>query len=472
MRSKTKDLIKNIFLFAISNFIPKLLSFVMIPIYTSYLTSSEYGYADLITTTVALILPVFSLNIHDAITRFTLDKKNSDSDIFSISFRIYLIGIIIVFFVCFILNTLNLFNLPNYFFKYLFVYYVSSTLLKFFTYFCKGINRVSTIVISSVVNSFVTVIANIILLVIMKQHVNGYLISNTIGSFAAIFILFVHGKLYKYIKKIKDKKLFKDIIAFSIPLIFSAIGWWVNNSIDKYFLVVLEGVAVTGIYSVAYKIPNILAVFQSTFTSAWSISSIKEFDSKDQDGFFWSIFNNLNFIMIIGASLLMIFNIFISKLLYSGDFFEAWRFVPPLILTIVFNSSSMYLESILISVKNTKSIGITAIIGALINITLDFILIKSYSAYGAAIATLISYVIVMIIKYHYVTKYLEFKYSNKIIFLSYFLLALQMVISYFGNKYILFQILLLVMLIFINKNKINNFMLMIRKIMRKNNEEN
>ena len=472
MRSKTKDLIKNIFLFAISNFIPKLLSFVTIPIYTSYLTSSEYGYADLITTTVALILPVFSLNIHDAITRFTLDKKNSDSDIFSISFRIYLIGIIIVFFVCFILNTLNLFNLPNYFFKYLFVYYVSSTLLKFFTYFCKGINRVSTIVISSVVNSFVTVIANIILLVIMKQHVNGYLISNTIGSFAAIFILFVHGKLYKYIKKIKDKKLFKDIIAFSIPLIFSAIGWWVNNSIDKYFLVVLEGVAVTGIYSVAYKIPNILAVFQSTFTSAWSISSIKEFDSKDQDGFFWSIFNNLNFIMIIGASLLMIFNIFISKLLYSGDFFEAWRFVPPLILTIVFNSSSMYLESILISVKNTKSIGITAIIGALINITLDFILIKSYSAYGAAIATLISYVIVMIIKYHYVTKYLEFKYSNKIIFLSYFLLALQMVISYFGNKYILFQILLLVILIFINKNKINNFMLMIRKIMRKNNEEN
>lgn len=463
IRRKTKDLIKNLFLFAISNFIPKMLSFVMIPIYTTYLTTTEYGYADLITTTVALILPFFSLNIHDAITRFTIDNKNKDCDVFSISLVIYLIGILLVFFICLILDNIDFFNLPNYFFKYLFIYYISAALLKFFTYFCKGMDKVSTIVISSVVNSFITIIANIILLILMKQHVNGYLIANTIGSFSAIIIMFIHGKLYKYVKKVEDKKLTKEIIAFSIPLIFSAVGWWINNSIDKYFLAIIEGIAVTGIYSVSYKIPNILAVFQTTFASAWSISSIKEFDPKDKDGFFWSIFNKLNFIMVIGASLLMIFNIFISKILYTGDFFQAWLYVPPLILTIVFNSSSMYLESILISVKNTKAIGITAVIGALINLVLDFILIKMYGAYGAAIATLFSYFTVMIIKYNFVKKYLEFRYSNKYIFVSYFLLIIQMIISYFGNDYVVLELFLLMLLLFLNKKTLYKVFIVFKK---------
>ena len=75
MNSKQSYLAKNILLFSISGFVPKILSFILIPLYTSYLTTAEYGISDLITTTVYLLLPVFTLNIQDAVMRFALDDK-------------------------------------------------------------------------------------------------------------------------------------------------------------------------------------------------------------------------------------------------------------------------------------------------------------------------------------------------------------------------------------------------------------
>ena len=71
--TKYKYLLKNILLFAISSFIPKLLGFVLIPIYTGALSTEEYGIADLISATSQLAVPVFSLTIYDAVLRYTVD---------------------------------------------------------------------------------------------------------------------------------------------------------------------------------------------------------------------------------------------------------------------------------------------------------------------------------------------------------------------------------------------------------------
>ena len=72
---KYKDLAKNIILFAIGNFVPKLISFVLVPIYTAFLSTDEYGISDLINVTVSLFIPIITFTITDAILRYSLDKK-------------------------------------------------------------------------------------------------------------------------------------------------------------------------------------------------------------------------------------------------------------------------------------------------------------------------------------------------------------------------------------------------------------
>ena len=74
MKSKYSYLSKNVLLFSISNFVPKLLSFILIPIYTSCLTTEEYGVSDMILTTVSMLLPIFTLDIQDEVLRFAIDK--------------------------------------------------------------------------------------------------------------------------------------------------------------------------------------------------------------------------------------------------------------------------------------------------------------------------------------------------------------------------------------------------------------
>ena len=84
--NKYKRLIKNILLLFTGNFVSKVLSFLMVPFYTSILTTSDYGVSDLITTTVLLVLPFFSLLMDEAVMRFTLDEGSEKKQVFTIAF--------------------------------------------------------------------------------------------------------------------------------------------------------------------------------------------------------------------------------------------------------------------------------------------------------------------------------------------------------------------------------------------------
>ena len=64
---KSKKLIQNVFLFFLASFIPKTISFFMVPLYTECLSTLEYGTIDLITTTVQLLLPILTLQVHTRI---------------------------------------------------------------------------------------------------------------------------------------------------------------------------------------------------------------------------------------------------------------------------------------------------------------------------------------------------------------------------------------------------------------------
>ena len=70
-----KKFVKNTLLLTLGSFSSKVLIFLLVPLYTSVLTTEEYGVYDLIITTVSLITPIFTLDMCEAVLRFTLDKK-------------------------------------------------------------------------------------------------------------------------------------------------------------------------------------------------------------------------------------------------------------------------------------------------------------------------------------------------------------------------------------------------------------
>ena len=75
MGSKYSYLSKNVLLFAIGSFAPKILTLILVPLYTSFLSTEEYGIADLMNTTILLLIPILTVDMADAVMRFALDEK-------------------------------------------------------------------------------------------------------------------------------------------------------------------------------------------------------------------------------------------------------------------------------------------------------------------------------------------------------------------------------------------------------------
>ena len=432
MKGKYAYLIKNVGLFALNGFIPKILSFILIPIYTGYLSTQDYGTSDLITTTVQLLIPIFTLDIQDAVIRFAMDKQCDRRQVFSVAIRIIAIGSLLVTGGAAIASLLNIPGVEDMYLLFLVIMYISSALQNSVSLFCRGIDKVHVVVVSSLIHSVITLSANILFLVVFEWGLVGYLIANSIGAVLALVYCFFAAKLYRFITWKVPKALSREMIAFSFPLIFSVVAWWINNASDRYILSAFATVAASGVYAIAYKIPNLLTIFQNIFTQAWSISAIKEFDKDDSDGFIGNMYTMMNFGMVVVCSLIMIVNIPVARILYAKEFFQAWHYVPPLLISVVFNAMALFIGSIFTAVKDTKTLSYSTIIGAVVNTGFNFAFIPFFGAYGAAIATLIGYAATLLMRHIILRKHIHIRVRLTRDLLGYAILIGQMAVSAIG----------------------------------------
>ena len=449
MKKKYKDLTKNIGLFTISSFGTKIISFLLVPLYTLYLSTGDYGTMDLITTTVSLLIPVFTLNIQDAILRFSLDDNYKKIDVLNQGIRINIIASTIFAICILIASLIGILKLSSLYILFMYISFSCGAINNALQMYFKAEDKVKILVVSSIMQTLILCLGNIILLVVFKMGIDGYLLSMIIGNLIPIIFMISVGGIFKNNSVKENRELMKAMIHYSFPLVFNSISWWINNASDRYILTYMSGVAENGLYSVAYKVPTILSTIQSIFYNAWSISAITEFDKDDTDGFLGNTYSMFSFASVVSCSVIILFNIPISRFLYSNDFFEAWRFVPFLLVGTTFNGLALFEGCIFSALKKTKQISSTTVIGAIVNTIFNFILIYYFSALGAAAATLIGYITTWIMRTIILRRYVKIKVNWNIQFCSYLLLIIQSFLAL--DIYFLFvQCFILMLIILLN----------------------
>lgn len=411
---KLKYLFKNIGFLAISQLGIKLLNFFMVPLYTSVLTTEEYGTYDLFNTTIALLIPFLTLNIKESTIRFSLSREYDTKQVFSIS-AYYGIKSVIYAVVLLSLNSIFHFLpvIDNY--KWLILLmFVSQVLNGIITNFIRGLDRLKDIAISSVICSLVIIILNIITLIPLRMGLAGYFIANISGPLIQCIYLFVLCNGWKYIDILHiNKNLKSEMRSYCTPMIANSTAWWINGVSDRYIIILFCGTGVNGIYSVANKIPSILDVFQSIFNQAWTLSAIKEFDSEDKNGFFSKMYNMYNMCITVMCSGLIVVSRFMAKILYAKNFYAAWQYVPFLMISVLFGALAGYAGAIFAATKNSKIYAYSTMVGAVINIILNIILVKPLGALGAAIATAVCYAVIYWLRIKNILKCIKIKLNLK-----------------------------------------------------------
>ena len=454
--SKGKELLKNTAIVSIGKICTQLITFFLLPVYTAVLSNEEYGVVDLLNTLTSLMLPIATLQIEQGIFRYLVDcreDKEKQTTLITTILRFTIIQTIIciLIFLCispFIHNQYKYYLMAN-----LLMGIFSTILLQI----CRGLGDNTKYAIGSFITGAITVVLNVLFIVAFHWGAYGMLAATAISNLLCAVYIFITKKLNKYIEPKKyDKKVLKEIIKYSLPLIPNMISWWIVSASDRTIISTVLSVAQNGIYSAANKFSGVFTTVYSVFNLTWTESASININSEDKNEFFSRI---LDFVLRFFGSLCLgtiaimpyVFNILINE-----KFNDAYFQIPILIVGSMFNILVSFLGSVYVAKKLTKEIAKTSVIAAVINIAVNVVLIKQIGLYAASISTLVAYAAMFIYRWIDVKKYVDFK-VNKILIMLLILIYSGTILTYYLKNSTISIVMLLIVVLFaiiINKNSV------------------
>lgn len=396
-KNKYTTLISNTIIFALGTFGSKLLVFLLMPLYTSVLTTAEYGAMDVVVNVSNMLLPLVIVSINDGVIRFGMDHAYKRRDVFSTGIWVSLagFGIFLIFW-----PAMKKIGMISDYTALIYLYVLAAALQGVSAQFVRAMGLVRLFAFNGILNTLSTVVFNVLFLVVMKWGMYGYVLSVILSNVASMIFLWIAARLYRYMRWWKgiDRDTVREMIIYSLPLIPATIMWSITNVSDRFFVTHYLGEAQNGIYSVAYKLPTIISVISAIFTQAWQLSAIGERESDDREQFYSNIFKSYQTIVFLAAGGILLLIKPLMHLLVSDSFFEAWQYTPLLVVSVVFSCFSSYFASFYMASKKNIMAMVTIFLGALLNVVLNYYLIPIYGLNGAAGATAASYIFIFVIR--------------------------------------------------------------------------
>ena len=279
-KANNKTLIKNTGIIAIGNISTKLINFLLLPLYTSLISTEDYGTIDLLSTYTTLILAVVSLQLYQAVFRFVaVDRddpektKSTITTIFGLSFIAA-----VVYAISFVILS------PFFHFRqkwYLLFQVLANIYLLMTTNAARGIGDNSVYALSNFFSAAVTLVLNVLFLVVLRLNAMTMLWAYIIGPVAGGTMAFVGKKLWRYFS-ISQFNLThaKEYLKYAAPLVPNELSWWVVHASDRTIISAVLGVAFNGLIAVASKFSSIYTTVFSVFNTAWTEQCVLHFNEE------------------------------------------------------------------------------------------------------------------------------------------------------------------------------------------------
>lgn len=451
--SREKELLKNTAVLGVGSFLPKLTTFITLPILTACLTKAEYGTYDLISTLVMLIVPIATLQIQSAAFRFLIDcrgNKVESAEIISNIFAVTLPATILVsFIVQFFFIKVSIASRIG-----IAVYFVLDTLYLTMGQITRGLGKNKEYSIASIVLSSVNMVCVVATVQMAKQGLSGVLFALCFSNLLAIIYLSYSSNILSYLEtsKVSGTKI-KELLSYSWPMVPNNLSTWVLKLSDRLIITAFLGVEANAVYSVANKIPNILSLAQSVLVMAWHENASIAVDDVDVNRYYTEMLDTTFSLMFGCTALLIAGTPIMFWLLIRGDYAEAYYQMPLLILAMFFFVMSSFFGGIYIAHKRTANVGLTTVIAAVINLSIDLIFVNKIGIWAGSISTLVAYFVLYIYRMFNIQKFqpIHVNYLKQILQIAGLVVMLAM--CYMQNKVLNVINMALGMLLFYTFNK-------------------
>lgn len=430
--NREKTLVKNTLIYMIGNFASRFLGFILLPLYTYYLSTLGMGNYDLTITVVTIIIPVITLQINDSLYRYLLDSS-SDADnerVISNSVFVTAAGM---------LALCIGFALFTQFYKMMsplliLIYILVTVLSGLWQQIARGLKKNIVYSAAGVIFTFVTLVSNILLLAVFRMNVDALFYSNIAASLALVIYVESRVRILRYIKiKLFDYKFIKELIKYSAPLLPNALNWWVISACSRFAIKYYIGADANGIYAAAIKFPGILLAFNSIFYLAWQESAIQEYESEDKNRFYSNMFNiYMKFQLGLLIGLIPVTR-WMMALMAKGDFYQAWEYVPMLYIGTIFQAFATFYGTGYLSSKDTKGAFTTSVAAAAINLVFNLTLTPLIGIQAASLSSMLAFGGMWLLRIIQTRKYFDISIDKKSFMILMSISALYSCLYYLQN---------------------------------------
>jgi len=422
MFAEIKKLVRHSSIYSLGTLSGKIISFLLLPVYTRYLTAREYGILAIINVFVSIFQIFVNLGTQSSVIKvfFEVDKERERKEVISTAFYfLFMVAFISVCGFWFFKRNLASFLLDNPKLAYLFTF----ALLASFFYVTKtvplAIFRAQEKALRYSIFAFLTLIFgilfNIIFVIILRENVKGVLKSNLISQFIVFLLILI--PFYKDLVLKFNKKYLIRMFTFGLPLVPSGLAMWILTLLDRYFLKVYTTMDIVGIYSIGYRIATIMSMLVIVpFSMAWSPLMLRWYKEEKAQLLYANVYKYFSIAGFFVALMISLFSKEVIHIMTTPPFYGAYTIVYLIVLSYLFHGFYMIFTAGCTFVRKTFFFAIATGTAALSNTALNILLIPHFQMMGAAVATVISYLLMIILMYIFSEKYyhIPFNFANTI----------------------------------------------------------
>lgn len=395
MRIQNKSLLLNFSGYTLINLLNSLTPFIILPLLTRNLTSSDIGKIDLFTTSSIFLAPIIGLCFIQSISKLYFSVKNTKKYLSALASSLIVFGIGYLLLAFLIVHVFNFFDLnadEKKLIGILLLYVIVNLFVEGFLLLKRNQENLRSFAFVRLLKTALDILLTILFL---------YLIDDFWARIYAIFLSTIITSLIVFYMVIKsgqisfafDLSMTKKILIYSYPLVFHTFFASILNYADRYFINEFEGTSELGKYSVVYQICMVMSLFINSFNMAWMPYFMKNM-TENQVLFSKKIKKLFKYYgsFLAVAGIIVYFSIPLVYKYYVGNEYRVDHLIYlSLILGYFFNGLYRFKVNHLFFNEKTFSVAKLSFLTAILNITLNYFCIIKWGILGAAIATFISY---------------------------------------------------------------------------------
>lgn len=447
-----KRLLKKTGFYFIGNLSSKILSVILVPLYAFYITSNDLGQYDYSQTLINILVPIFFMNIWEAVLKFILAEKNEEKENKIMSTTIAFVFMVAII----LLIAMNIYGkiIEEKYIGYISIMFVSYGITVVWQYYARAKNENKLYVKAAILGTITNFLLNVIMICIFNIKIEALYISYIMSNIVIFLVIEMRLKVLKDIKKKNvELSILKKMLAFSFPLVINTISVWLISGFGRVYITSKLGTELNGLYAFANKFSVVVTFFGSVLNMAMIEEAIIIGKEDKLDNKFAKttqiIFEKFLEALIVALPVIYIF----YEIIQNTEYYISRVYVPVLLIYSLLMTMATNIASTLQAENKTKYIFSTTLVGSFFTVIISIIFINKIGIYSVLVGQLLGAFSMLVSRYFLVKKITGMKISWKKIMV---LFAIYIIVSYCmlqTNIYIYVCMLLVLLALCIYDNK-------------------